>query len=102
MLDFETRVSSEEFPEWFPLMGGGIIEENDDWAAELPQQLPQKQTDLFLCDVVKEEQVMQTQMVPLGAQGDSGNHRNFIAAPLAMMMNGSLPLGRPGLDHQGS
>ena len=33
MLDPETRVLTEELLEWFPLMGGGIIQENDDRAA---------------------------------------------------------------------
>ena len=33
MLDSETRVLTEELLEWFPLMGGGIIQENDDRAA---------------------------------------------------------------------
>ena len=76
--------------------------ENDEWAAQLPQQLTQKRTDLFLCDVVIEEQVIQTQTVPLGAQRDSGNHRNFVAATLAMMLNGSRAPRRPSLDHQRS
>ena len=33
MLDAETRVLTEELMEWFPLMGGGVIQENDDGAA---------------------------------------------------------------------
>ena len=33
MLDSETRVLTEELLEWFPLTGGGIIQENDDRAA---------------------------------------------------------------------
>jgi len=33
MVDPETRVLTEELLEWFPLMGRGIIQENDDGAA---------------------------------------------------------------------
>jgi hypothetical protein len=33
MLDPETWVLTEELLEWFPLMGGGVIQENDDGAA---------------------------------------------------------------------
>jgi hypothetical protein len=35
MLDSETRVMTEELLEWFPLMRGGVIQENDDGAAQL-------------------------------------------------------------------
>ena len=53
MLDGETRVLTKEFLQWFPLMGGGVIQQNNDGAAHMPQQLTQKHTDLFLRDVVK-------------------------------------------------
>jgi hypothetical protein len=45
----------QEFLEWFSLMGGGVIQQNSDSAAQVPQQLPQKNADLLLTDVVKEE-----------------------------------------------
>jgi hypothetical protein len=102
MLDLETPVLSEKFLEWLSLLGGGVVHENDDRAAQVPQQLTQKDTDFFLCDVVIEEQVIQTQMMSLGAQGNSGDYRNFLAAALTMMWEGSRAPRRPGLDHQGS
>ena len=71
MLDGETRVLTKEFLEWVPLMGGGVIQQNNDRPAQVPQQLTQKHTDLFLCDVVIEEQVIEAQMVSLGAQRNS-------------------------------
>src|SRR5437016_8703303 len=43
MLDFETRVSSTKFLERFPLMRGGVIQQNDDRATQMPQQLTQEQ-----------------------------------------------------------
>jgi hypothetical protein len=55
VFDGETRVLTKEFLEWFPLMGAGVIQQNNDRPAHVPQQLTQKHTDLFLCDVVKEE-----------------------------------------------
>ena len=45
----------QELLERFSLMGGGAIQQNNDWAAQVPQQLPQKNADLLLSDVVKEE-----------------------------------------------
>jgi len=65
MLDPETRVLTEELLEWFPLMGGGVIQENDDGAgsaavthAETHRPLP--------CDVVIKEQIVEAHMVSLG------------------------------------
>lgn len=89
MLDAETRMSSKELLERFPLMGGGVIQENDEGAAELPQQLAQKHTDLLLRDVVVEKKVVETQVVSLGAQRDPGNDGDFISAPLAITEDGS-------------
>jgi len=41
-------------------------------------------------------------MASLGAQRNSGDHRDFVPAPLAMTVEGSAAPGRPSLDHQGS
>lgn len=71
MLDSETPVMTEELLEWFPLVGGGVIQENDEGAAQLPQQLTQKHADFFLADVVVEEKVVEAEMVSLGAHGNS-------------------------------
>lgn len=55
MFDGETGVLAQELPEWFPLVSGGIIQQNNDGAAQMPQQLTQEQADFLLPDVVKEE-----------------------------------------------
>ena len=44
-----------EFLERFPLMGGGVIQQNNDEAAQVPQHLAQKNADFFLDDVVEED-----------------------------------------------
>ena len=59
MLDGETWMLEQELPEWFALVGGGIIQQRDDRAAEVPQQLTQKNTDLFLGDVVVKKQIVE-------------------------------------------
>jgi hypothetical protein len=48
MLNAETRVSGEELLERFTLMSGGVIQEDDDGAAQVPQQCTQKRTDFLL------------------------------------------------------
>ena len=49
-----------EFLERLPLMGGGVIELNNDRAALVPQQLTEKHTDLLLSLVVDEEEIVET------------------------------------------
>ena len=68
-------------------MGGGVIQQDDD---EVPQHLPQMNEDFFLADVVEEEQIVKAQSLSLGAQRNSGDHRNLVPSAWAMAMNGSL------------
>lgn len=102
MFDVEPWVSSEEPLEGFPLMGGGVIQENDEGAAELPQQLAQKHTNFFLSEVVIEEEVVKAQMMSPEAERDPGNDGDFIPAPLAITEEGSTTPRCPGPDYQGS
>ena len=100
MFDREARVLAQELLERFSLMGRGVIQQNNDWAAQVPQQFPQKKADLFLLDVVIEEKVVEAQSVSLGAPRNSGDNGDLVPPPLAMTMKGSLSLRRPGSDHQ--
>jgi len=102
MLDVKTGVSAEQVVERFPVVSGGIIQQNRHRAAQMPQQLTQKPADLLLPDVVKVEQIVEPQVVPLGAQRNSGNDGDLVPPPLAMTMHGSLALRSPGLDHRGN
>ena len=102
MLDGKTWMFPKEFLEWLPLMGGGIIQQHNDRAAQVPQQLTQKYTNLLLGDVVKEEQIVEAQSVSLRAQRNSGDDGNLVAAPLAMTLEGGAAPRRPSLGHQGS
>ena len=56
----------EEVLERLPLVSGGIVQQNNDPASEMPQQLTQKTTDLVLPDVVKKEEIVEAQVVPRG------------------------------------
>lgn len=84
MLDAQTRMLTEEPLQGFPLMGGGVIQENDEGAAHVPQQLTQEHADFLLGDVVVKQEVVEAQPLAAGADRDSGYYRNLIAASLAM------------------
>ena len=66
MLEAEAWMLLEEVVEWLPLVSGGIVQQNNDPAPEMPQQLTQKTTDLVLPDVVKKEEIVEAQVVPRG------------------------------------
>ncbi len=67
MLDGETWMLAQELPEWFTLVGGGIIQQHHDRAAQVPQQLTQKNTNLFLSDIVVKKQIVEAQSMSLRA-----------------------------------
>ena len=102
MLDVKTRVLPEQIVERFPVVSGGIIQQNHYRAAQMPQQFTEKPSDLLLPDVVKVEQIVEAQSLSPGAQGNSGNDGDLVPPPLAMTMHGSLALRSPGLDHVGN
>jgi len=102
MLDVKTRVLPEQIVERFPVVSGGIIQQNHHRAAQMPQQFTEKSADLLLPDVVKVEQIVEAQSLSPGAQGNSGNDGDLVPPPLAMTMHGSLALRSPSLDHVGN
>src|ERR1700676_596979 len=93
MLNAETRVSGEELLERFTLMSGGVIQEDDDGAAQVPQQRTQKRTDFLLTDILKKKEIVEAQSVPLGADRNAGYHRDFVPPSLAMPRMGVSPCG---------
>jgi len=67
VLDGQTWMLAQELPEWFTLVGGGIIQQHNDRAAQAPQQLTQKNTNFFLGDVVVKKQIVEAQSMSLRA-----------------------------------
>ena len=84
------------------MMGGGIVQQNDDRTPEVAQQFTEKQAHLFLPNVVEEEQIVEAQVLSMGAGRDSRDDRDLVPASLAMILKGSRALGRPSSHHQGS
>jgi len=102
VLDMETRVPTQELPQRFTVVRGGIVQQDDDRTSEVPQQLPEEQAHLFLADVVEVKQIVEAQVLSLGADRDSGDDGDFVPASLAMTLKGGAALGCPSLGHQGS
>lgn len=102
MRDAEPWVSCAELLDRFSFVGRGVVQENDEGTAELPQQLAQKRADFFLSDIVIEKKVVEAQLVSLGAHGNAGDNGNFIPTAVAITDEGCAAPRRPSPDHQGS
>jgi len=100
--EVQPRVAAEELGERRAGVGGGVVQQNDDRTAEVAQQFLEKEADFFLPDVVEEEQIVEAQVLSLGADRDPGDDGDFIPASLAMALKGSRTLGGPSSNHQGS
>jgi len=102
VLDVPARVPTKELPQSFTVVRGGIVQHDDDRTSDLPQQLSEEQTHLFLADVVEVKQIAEAQVPSLGAARDCGEDGDFVPASLAMTLKGGAPLGCPSPGHRGS
>jgi hypothetical protein len=71
VLDVQAAMSVQKLFDRRSPVGRGVIQQNDDRAAQVAQQLTQKHTDRLLPDVVIEEQIVEAQPMPFGAYGNS-------------------------------
>lgn len=99
MLDVQPAVLPEKFCQRCSVVGGGIVQENDQRAAQMAQQAAQEQANLLLPDIVEVELVVQTQALSSGAHRDARNDRDFVSPSLAMIVNRRAPLRGPGPGH---
>jgi hypothetical protein len=99
VLDMQAPMLSQQLLERSSLVGGRIVQNHDHLAAQVAQQLAEKQAYFFLPDIVEIELIVQTQALAAGAYGDSRNDRNLVAPSLAMIVNWSTALRGPGLGH---
>jgi hypothetical protein len=99
VLDMQAAVLLQKLLEGFSLVGGRIVQKNDERAPQVAQQLAEKQANLLLPDIIEIKLIVQAQALSSGAYGDSGNDRDFVSPTLAMVVNRSTALRRPGLGH---
>ena len=99
MFEVQPGMASQKLSQRAPLMGGRIIQQNDHRAAQMAQQLAEKQANFLLADIVEVKLIAQTQALSSGTYGDSGNDRDLVAASLAIVANRSTALWGPGPDY---
>lgn len=95
MLDAQAAMPAEKLFEGRSSGGGRIVEQSDNRAAQMAQQLAQENTDFVLPDVAVKEQIVQSQTMPPWTDGNSRDNRNLVPPPLTVTMDGSLSLRSP-------
>jgi hypothetical protein len=101
VLDVQAPVPAEELPERYPVVGGGIVQQNDNRTPQVAQQLAEEEAHFFLPDVVEVKQRVEAEVLSLGANRDSGDDGDFVPASLPMTLKGGAALRCPSPDHQG-
>jgi hypothetical protein len=98
--EMQSRKSSTDFPNPFSFVNAGVVPDHDDVPAEVVQQVSEKFAHLIVPDVLRVALEVQADAPTPGRNGEAGDHGNAIM-PVAMMNDGRLPTGRPGLSHRG-
>ena len=65
VLDAQASMLIEKLLDWRSFVRGRVIEQNDDRTAHMAQQLAQEYTYFFLSYIVIEEQIVESQTLPL-------------------------------------
>jgi hypothetical protein len=99
MLGVESGMVSQKLSQGVPLMGGRVIQEDNHRAAQMAQQLAEKGANFLLSDIVEVQLIVQAQALSSGTDGDSGNDRDLVSAPLAMIVSRTTPFWGPPLGH---
>lgn len=100
MLDVQTRMLTLELAHGFPLVGGGVIQQRNHRAAQMPEQMAKEFADLRVPDIVEPELVVEPQVMSPRADRDARDDRDLVP-PIAMTMKWSAATRGPGLDHGG-
>jgi len=87
-----------ELRQRFSVVSLRVVQDRDYWAAQVSQQIAEKDAHLLVPNVVEVKLVEKAQALALRADGDSRDDGDFVTA-VTMPMHGGLASGRPGLDH---
>jgi len=77
-----------------------VVQDRDHGAAQVPQEIAEKEANLLVSDVVELKLVEQAQALALRADRNSRDDRDLVPA-VAVAMHGSLAARSPGLDYVG-
>jgi len=99
--EMQSRESATDFPNPFSFVNAGVVPDHDDVPAEVAQQVSEEFAHLVVPDVLRVAPEVQADAPTPGRNGKARDHGDAIM-PVAMMNDGSLPTGRPGLSDRGN
>ncbi len=97
VFDRETRMTVLEQLDRRALVYPGVVEQRNHGATKMAEQVLQEQADLHVSDVVEEEEIVEFESLPDGADGDPGNDRHLVAS-IRVLDQRRLPPRGPGAD----
>jgi len=97
--EMQPRKPATDFPNPFSFVNAGVVPNHDDVSAEVAQQVPEELADLVVPDVLGVALKVQADALTPGSQGDARDHGDAIM-PVAMMNDGRLAAGSPGLSYR--
>jgi len=89
------RVTAAQHAKRFPLVGPGVVQEDDHRSPQMPQQVAEELADFRLADVGRVKAVVESEPSALGTHRDRRDHRDLVPA-VAVTMEWRLTPGRPG------
>lgn len=92
--------AAAHLPNGDPTVDGGIIPDEDDGAAEMPEQVTQEVRDALAIDGVAMEPVVEPHASPYGADRDPADDRDPVAT-VVVSHHRRMPSRRPGLHQRG-
>ena len=85
----------------FSFVNARVVPDDEDVSTKVAQQVPEEFADLVVSDVLRVTPEVQADAPTPGSNGDARNHGDTIM-PIAMMNEGRLTAGSPGLSHRGN
>jgi len=89
-----------DLPNSVSFVNAGVVPDHDDMPPEMAQQVPEERTDLVVPDVLRVALEVQANAPTPGRKREARDHGDAIM-PVAMMDDGRLTAGSPGLSHRG-
>ena len=89
-----------DLPNSVSFVNAGVVPDHDDVPAEVAQQVSEEFAHLIVPDVLRVALEVQADTPTPGRNGEARDHGDAIM-PVAMMNDGRLPTGSPGLSHRG-
>lgn len=99
-LEVQTRVTATHCSNRFSLVDRCVVPHGDHWAAQMPEQLIEKQAGLDMADVAGEELEVEIQVAAPRTDRNAGNHGDLVPARL-VAKDRRLSPGSPCLAHAG-